>query len=150
VAPLAGYAAVRVGERLSSVVGALILAVSMLLFTQLGQQPSLVLILAALSLSGVGIGIVTPSTSASASNEVRADELGVMSAAQQLVTQIGVVAGIQVMETVQASSHSTAGALGSFHRAFLVGAAVAVLAALCAVFMRDTERPSRVGPNGAP
>ena len=145
VAPLAGYAAVRVGERLSSVVGALILAVSMILFTQLGQQPSLVLILAALSLSGVGIGIVTPSTAASASNEVRPEELGVMSAAQQLVTQIGVVAGIQVMETVQASSHTTAGALGSFHRAFLVGAVVAVLAALCAVFMRDTERPSRDG-----
>ena len=145
VAPLAGYAAVRVGERLSSVVGALILAVSMILFTQLGQQPSLVLILAALSLSGVGIGIVTPSTAASASNEVRPEELGVMSAAQQLVTQIGVVAGIQVMETVQASSHTTAGALGSFHRAFLVGAVVAVLAALCAVFMRDTERPSRNG-----
>ena len=143
VAPLAGYAAVRVGERLSSVVGALVLAVSMLLFTQLGQQPSLVLILAALSLSGVGIGIVTPSTSASASNEVRPEELGVMSAAQQLVTQIGVVAGIQVMETVQASSHSAAGALGSFHRAFLVGAVVAVLAAVCAVFMRDTDRPSR-------
>jgi DHA2 family lincomycin resistance protein-like MFS transporter len=144
VAPLAGYAAVRVGERLSAVVGALILAASMLLFTQLGQQPSLVLILAALSLSGVGIGIVTPSTAASASNEVRPEELGVMSAAQQLVTQIGVVAGIQVMETVQASSHSTAGALGSFHRAFLVGAVVAVLAAVCALFMRDTERPSRV------
>ena len=145
VAPLAGYAAVRVGERLSSVVGALILAASMLLFTQLGQQPSLVLILAALSLSGVGIGIVTPSTSASASNEVRPEELGVMSAAQQLVTQIGVVAGIQVMETVQASSHTTAGALGSFHSAFFVGAVVAVLAAVCAVFMRDTERPSRAG-----
>jgi MFS family permease len=143
VAPLAGYAAVRVGERLSAVVGALILAASMLLFTQLGQQPSLVLILAALSLSGAGIGIVTPSTAASASNEVRHEELGVMSAAQQLVTQIGVVAGIQVMETVQASSHSTAGALGSFHRAFLVGAVVAVLAAVCALFMRDTERPSR-------
>jgi MFS family permease len=156
VAPLAGYAAVRVGERLSSVVGALILAVSMILFTQLGQQPSLVLILAALSLSGVGIGIVTPSTAASASNEVQPEELGVMSAAQQLVTQIGVVAGIQVMETVQASSHSTAGALGSFHRAFLVGAVVAVLAAICAVFMRDTERPSRggvgvgVGPKSVP
>ncbi len=145
VAPLAGYAAVRVGERLSSIVGALILAASMLLFTQLGQQPSLVLILAALSLSGVGIGIVTPSTAASASNEVRPDELGVMSAAQQLVTQIGVVAGIQVMETVQASSHTTAGALGSFHRAFFVGAVVALLAALCAAFMRDTERPSRAG-----
>jgi MFS family permease len=143
VAPLAGYAAVRVGERLSSVVGALVLAGSMLLFTQLGQQPSLWLILAALSLSGVGIGIVTPSTAASASNEVRREELGVMSAAQQLVTQIGVVAGIQVMETVQASSHSTVGALGSFHRAFLVGAVVAVLAAVCAVFMRDTERPGR-------
>jgi hypothetical protein len=35
--------------------------------------------------------------------------------------------------------------LGSFHSAFFVGAVVAVLAAVCAVFMRDTERPSRAG-----
>ena len=39
-APIAGYAAVRVGERLSVVAGAVSLTASMIIFTQLGAQPS--------------------------------------------------------------------------------------------------------------
>ena len=147
VAPAAGYAAVRVGERRSTVAGCLVLAVSMGLFTQLGAHPSLVVIVVALALSGAGIGIATPSTAASASNEVAADELGVMSAAQQLVTQIGVVAGIQVMVTVQASG--AGGQLAAFHAAYLVGLVAALAAAVCGLFMRDTPRPGR-GAVGGP
>jgi MFS family permease len=143
VAPIAGYAAVRVGERLSTVVGAVVLAVSMAMFATLGAHPSLAVIIVALALSGAGIGIVTPSTAASASNEVASDELGVMSAAQQLVTQIGVVAGIQVMVTVQASGHGGAGTLHSFHAAYWVGMVAALAAVACGVFMRDTPRPGR-------
>jgi MFS family permease len=146
VAPIAGYAAVRVGERRSTVVGCLVLAASMAVFTQLGAHPSLVVILVALALSGAGIGIATPSTAASASNEVAQDELGVMSAAQQLVTQIGVVAGIQVMVTVQASGAGTRGALGAFHDAYLVGLVAALVAAVCGACMRDTPRPERGTP----
>jgi len=141
VAPVAGYAAVKVGERVSAVVGALVVTVSMVVFTQLGAQPSLVVIVTALALSGIGIGISTPSTAASASNEVAPEELGVMSAAQQLITQIGVVAGIQVMVTVQASGNGGVGSLSSFHRAYAVGAVVAALAAACGFLMRDTPRP---------
>jgi DHA2 family multidrug resistance protein-like MFS transporter len=140
IAPVAGYAAVKVGERSLVVVGALALAVSMLVFTQLGTEPSLVVILVALALSGVGNGVSTPSTVSSASNEVAADELGVMSAAQQLITQIGIVAGIQVMVTVQASGGGGVGSLSSFHRAYAVGAVAAVLAGVCGFFMRNTPR----------
>ncbi len=143
VAPIAGYAAVKVGERLSTVAGAVALLVSMLVFTQLGAEPSLVVILVALALSGVGNGLSTPATAASASNEVAPDELGVMSAAQQLITQIGIVAGIQVMVTVQASSHGGVGSLASFHRAYAVGAIGAVLAGLCGLFMRNTPGHGR-------
>ncbi len=103
MAPVAGYAAVKVGERVLVVAGAIILTVSMLAFTQLGSHPSQVAILVALALSGVGIGLATPTTVSASSNEVAPDELGVMSAAQQLITQIGIVTGIQVMVTVQAS-----------------------------------------------
>ncbi len=143
VAPIAGYAAVKVGERLSTVAGAVALLVSMLVFTQLGAEPSLVVILVALALSGVGNGLSTPATAASASNEVAPDELGVMSAAQQLITQIGIVAGIQVMVTVQASSHGGVGSLASFHRAYAVGAIGAVLAGVCGLFMRNTPGHGR-------
>ncbi|HEX3841633.1 MAG TPA: MFS transporter [Acidimicrobiales bacterium] len=143
VAPVAGYTAVVIGERISTVVGTLTLAGSMVVFTQIGGHPSLVIILIALALSGAGIGIATPSTTSSSSNEVDLDELGVMSAAQQLVTQVGVVAGIQVMVTVQASAHGGVGSLASFHRAYLVGLAVALAATVCAFFMRNTPRPGR-------
>jgi MFS family permease len=142
VAPIAGYAAVKVGERSLVMAGAVALTVSMLVFTQLGSSPSLVVIIIALALSGVGNGLSTPSTVSSASNEVAEDELGVMSAAQQLITQIGIVAGIQVMVTVQASSHGGVGSLDSFHRAYAVGAVAAVLAGICGFFVRNTPRGS--------
>jgi predicted MFS family arabinose efflux permease len=143
VAPIAGYAAVKVGERVSVVAGAVALTISMVMFTQLGAEPSLLVILVALALSGVGNGLSTPATAASASNEVAPDELGVMSAAQQLITQIGIVAGIQVMVTVEASSHGGVGSLASFHRAYAVGAVAAVLAGVCGFFMLDTPRAGR-------
>ena len=145
-APIAGYAAVKVGERWSIVAGAGVLTVSMLVFTQVGANPSVVLIIVALALSGLGIGVSTPSTASSAANEVAEDELGVMSAAQLLITQIGVVAGIQVMVTVQASSHGGAGTLASFHTAYLVGALVAFAALVCGFFVKDTPRGQRTAP----
>ena len=123
----------------------------MLVFTQLGAHPSQAVILLALALSGVGIGMATPTTVSASSNEVAPDELGVMSAAQQLITQIGVVAGIQVMVTVQASGEGGVGTLASFHRAYAVGAVVAVLAGVSGFFMRDTPRKGRTGTrSGAP
>ena len=146
MAPVAGYAAVKVGERVLVVAGALILTVSMLAFTQLGAHPSQVAILVALALSGVGIGLATPTTVSASSNEVAPDELGVMSAAQQLITQIGIVTGIQVMVTVQASGGGGVGTLASFHRAYAVGAVMAVLAGVCGFFMRDTPRQNRTRP----
>jgi MFS family permease len=139
-APVAGYAAVKVGERLLVVLGALTLTGSMVVFTQLGSSPSQAVILVALALSGVGIGLATPTTVSASSNEVAPEEFGVMSAAQQLITQIGVVAGIQVMVTVQASAHGGVGSLDSFHRAYAVGAVVAVVAGVSGFFMRDTPR----------
>jgi len=145
-APVAGYAAVKVGERWSVVVGSVALVVSMLVFTQVGADPSVVLIVVALALSGLANGVTTPSTASSASNEVEPDELGVMSAAQLLITQIGVVAGIQVMVTVQASANGGAGSLSSFHKAYLVGALVAVAAVICGFFVKDTPRGSRALP----
>jgi MFS family permease len=145
-APIAGYAAVKVGERWSIVAGAGALTVSMLVFTQVGANPSVVLIILALALSGLGNGVSTPSTASSAANEVSADELGVMSAAQLLITQIGIVAGIQVMVTVQASSHGGAGTLTSFHTAYLVGALVAFAALVCGCFVKDTPRGTRGAP----
>ena len=69
-----------------------------------------------------------------------------MSAAQLLISQIGVVAGIQVMVTVQASSHGGTGSLASFHQAYLVGALVALAAVVCGFFVKNTPRQKRGAP----
>ena len=84
-----------------------------------------------------------PSPRAWPTSSTRA-RLGTAAATQQLMTQISTVAGIQVIQTVQSSqAHGLHGAalLPSFHTAFLVGGVVAVGGVVCAVFVRSAERP---------
>jgi EmrB/QacA subfamily drug resistance transporter len=139
-APIAGYLAVRWGERSAAITGTLAVMASMLLFAALDAGSSDLVIVAALALSGVGLGVASPSIAASVGNAVDDDNLGIASAASQIMTQVGVVAGIQVMVTVQASRQGTAGLVESFHDAYLVGAGVCVLGVLCAAFLRSAER----------
>lgn len=156
-APVAGYLAARVGERSSAMAGAAAIVASMALFAGLGATPSLLLIVLALVLSGLGMGVASPATSSTQANEVAASELGVMSAAQQLSAQLGEVAGIQVVVTVQeslarrgsgAGSAHGAALLASFHWAFWVGAGVGVAGLACAAFIRDFERHRHAGERG--
>jgi hypothetical protein len=153
VAPVAGYAAVKVGERFWSVAGACPSRSPWWSSPSSGPSPSLVVILIALALSGVGNGLSTPSTVSSASNEVAADELGVMSAAQQLITQIGIVAGIQVMVTVQASGPRRGGLTGLVPPRLRRGSGGGrALAGVCGFFMRDTPQAEgrAAGAGGVP
>jgi len=151
-APIAGYLAVRIGERVSALAGAASVTLSMVLFALLTPSSTIAVVVLALALAGMGMGVALPATSATMANEVDASEYGIMSAAQLLATQVGEVAGIQVLQTIQLSSAqrhvargvTTAGALiGSFRVAFVVGAGVAVLGVACAAGIRDTPRPGR-------
>ena len=86
------------------------------------------------------------------SNELDESEYGVMSAAQLLATQVGEVAGIQAVLTIQESiakssglgavHHSTA-LLHSFSVPFWVGTFVAGLAVVSALFIRALPRATR-------
>lgn len=146
IAPIAGYFAVRAGERTASVAGTVAVVASMAVFTVVERSTGLALVEVGLVLSGAGLGISAPSLSASVANEFEARDLGAASASMQLVSQVGTVAGIQVMQTVQAAalaaSHGRgeSALLGSFHAAFAVGAAVAVLAVVGAALSRSTNR----------
>ncbi len=151
-APIAGYMAVRTGERNATLFGTVALFLSMVLFATLGPSSGLVVILVALGLSGLGMGVSMPATSATMSNELAESEYGVMSAAQLMATQVGEVAGIQAVLTIQESiakrsglgnvHHSTA-LLHSFSVPFWVGAGVAALAVVCALFIRPLPRHTR-------
>jgi hypothetical protein len=86
----------------------------------------------ALNFTLTGFIVAMPSSSSVMANEVKVSEFGVMSAAQLLAMQVGEVAGIQVLETVQQSiarrrglSHAHAGPalLATFHASFVIGPA---------------------------
>jgi MFS family permease len=121
----------------------------MVVFASLNRHSPLIIVLVALALSGVGMGLATPSVSASVANAVDDQDLGIAAATQQLMTQIGSAAGIQVLSTVQASRLRTAGLIGSFSEAYVVGAVAAVLGLLFAVGIRRETRARGAGASGA-
>jgi MFS family permease len=112
-----------------------------------------VVIVIALALSGLGMGVSNPATSATMANEVAASEYGVMSAAQLLASQVGEVAGIQAVLTIQesiaknsglANVHHSPALLHSFSVSFWVGAVVAAIAVVCGLFIRSLPRETRM------
>lgn len=144
IAPIAGYLTVRIGERTSAVIGTCAVVASMGVFGLVGHSTGLVLVEVALVLSGIGLGFLSPALSASVANEFSPADLGAASSSQQMVAQVGTVAGIQVMQTVQAASeHGGSGPgslLGSFHLAFLVGGGAALFAVLGTAMTRSADR----------
>ena len=139
VAPLAGYAALRVGERTTGVFGASAVALSMVALAQLDRSSSDLLVIGALALSGVGLGASSPSMAATIANAVDERDLGIAGAAQQMMTQIGVVAGIQLMQTLQLA-RAEDGLVESFQSAYWLGAAVCVLGVVSAAFVHRSPR----------
>jgi MFS family permease len=145
--PIAGYAAAKVGERTTAVIGTASLCGSLALFALMTSGTPLSILLVALALSGFGMGVAMPATSSLMANEVSESDFGVMSAAQILAMQVGEVAGIQVLTTIQQGvmrqrglttrSSSLANLLATFHTPFLVGTSVAVVAVVAAVCLRS-------------
>jgi MFS family permease len=149
--PIAGYMTVRTGERFAAVAGAMSVLVSMVLFATLDPSSGLWIILMALALSGLGMGVALPATSATMANEVTASEYGVMSAAQLMATQVGEVAGIQAVLTLQESIarhsglgdvHRSTALLHSFQVGFWVAGLMAAAGVVCAWFTRPMARRS--------
>ncbi len=147
--PVAGYVAYRIGERTSAVAGAVSLVASMALFATLGATTSPWVIGLALGLSGLAMGVAMPASSSVMASEVEVHEFGVMSAAQLLAMQVGEVAGIEVLATLQQGLarasrlgvHArTAAWLGTFHLPFLIGGVVALVGLGAALAVRSVER----------
>jgi EmrB/QacA subfamily drug resistance transporter len=138
--PVAGYLAVRWGERRAAIVGCVFVIASMLAWTTVGPGAGNLTVMGALMLAGVGLGVSSPSMAASVANAVDEANLGIAGAAQQLLTQVGIVAGIQLAETVQATRQHSVGLVASFHDAYLLAGAVCVLGLICALFVASEQR----------
>jgi len=154
--PIAGYVTTKVGERTNAVIGSSLIVVSMIGLAQIGADSTDLLILGSLALSGIGMGTTAPAMTAAIANAVSDQDLGVAGAAQQMMQQVGVVAGIQILQTVQAAREPVVGGIASYHTAYLVGALAAALGVVAACFVRRTRVPSpasgreRGAPSGAP
>ena len=137
-APISGYVAARVGERKASITGTVLLVVAMVVFAVSAWSGALGLVFLGLMLSGIALGTSSPSLITVVANAVDERDLGVANAAQQMVAQIGVVTGIQVLSTIQDGSTAAV----PFEWAYGVGAAVAVVAVAAAFRVRSSPRVS--------
>lgn len=144
VAPLSGRISMRIGERNAGVIGASAVLASMLTLSQIGFGTSNFMIVLGLALSGAGLGIASPSLTALLANSVDNKDLGVASAMQQLLNQMGAVLGAAVMIGVHESTISS-GVVKSFSYALLVGAVGSAVGILAAFAVRST--PRLVKPN---
>lgn len=139
-APAAAVIAARRGDRSAAVAGGLVLVASMLGFVAVAPGSPGVVILVALGASGLANGISTPSLGALVAGAVDNERLGSASAVVQLASQVGVVAGIQVMESVQASFARSASLVGSYHYAYVAGGVAALAATVVAVAIRPARQ----------
>ena len=138
--PVGGYVASRVGERRAALFGTTLIAVSMVTFALGSAWGALAFVFAALVLSGVGLGAASPSLITVVANTVGPEDLGVANAAQQMVSQIGVVAGIQVLSTIQGGSDAS----GPFAFAYLVGGVLALVGVAGAAAVRTRDPGGQV------
>ncbi len=137
--PVMGYFVVRTGERFAAIGGASAVLVSMFGLSTLGAGSSDLVVIGSLALSGVGLGMSGPALVAAIANAVDDSDLGVVGAMQQMMTQFGVVVGIQVMQATQAARASVVGEAAAFRDAYLVGAAAAFVGLVFALFVRSTS-----------
>jgi EmrB/QacA subfamily drug resistance transporter len=132
-APIAGYIAVRVGERRCALTGTTLLVLSMLGFVYASLQESLALVFVSLAIGGLSQGVSVPSLVTVAANDIETKDLGVGNAAQQMMSQIGAVAGIQTMSSV-----ATPATTSVFAIAYTVGGISALGGFLAATRIRRT------------
>lgn len=137
VGPIAGWFATKVGERTNAVLGGFVIVGSMLVFSTIVAGSGELLVISALALSGIGMGMTAPAMAAAIANAVDDRDLGVAGGAEQMISQLGVVVGMQVMATVQHSADSAGGA-ASYSSAFYVGAAAAAMGTCAAFFVRNS------------
>jgi len=136
-APIAGYVAVRVGERRCALAGSMLLVLSMIGFVLASVQESIALMFVSLAIGGLSQGVSVPSLVTVAANDIDAADFGVGNAAQQMMSQIGAVAGIQTMSSVSTSASTSA-----FAAAYTVGG----VSALCGLVAASRIRRAAPRP----
>jgi len=134
VAPLSGTLSDRIGARLFSTVGMVVMAIGLFFLSQLGEHSPLSYVALALATVGLGTGLfVSPNNSAllgAAPSHRRGIASGILATARNVGMVLGVGLAGAIFTTVQAHATGQAGGIFEGVRAgFLVAVGVATLGA---------------------
>jgi EmrB/QacA subfamily drug resistance transporter len=141
--PLGGQLGSRFGERRAALLGSAVITVSLLVIATGVAELSLTAVAVGLVLQGLGHGLGLPSLNSAVASSVPDRDLGIASAVNRLVAQVGTAFGIATLTTVYGGSNTG----GAFGLAFLVGAGFSVLSVFAAGFMASpARRPERSDP----
>jgi EmrB/QacA subfamily drug resistance transporter len=151
VAPVAGKTADQLGSRGLMTVGMTLIAVQLLLFSQLGSDASYWHLLPSLLIGGLGMALTMTPSAAAATRAVPVDKAGVGSAVLNSARQVGGTMGIAVMGAIVASQMGDrpdpAAFMDGFERSLLVAAGIAVVGAIVAfVLVRPHEGAGDAAP----
>jgi len=135
VAPLAASVSNRVGVHVPGLIGGACVTLSMVVLSQIGAGSGDWMIVLGLSLSGVGLGVASPALTALLSNSVKQQDLGIASAMQQLMSQMGAVLGAALMISVHEITIGS-GLIQSYSYGLMVGVVAGVLAMAAAAMVR--------------
>jgi MFS family permease len=150
IAPQAGRLSDRIGPRPLVSSGMVLVAGSLVVFSQLGVSASFWGLLPGMLLGGLGMSIAMAPTTAAAMSSVRPDKAGVGSAVLNSMRQVGGSLGIAVMGAIVAAGVSSSLAAGhsrpeafvnGFHHALEVGAAIAFAGGVIAFATLGHVRP---------
>jgi EmrB/QacA subfamily drug resistance transporter len=134
--PLSAWLVGRSGNRRVVVGGVLANTAACLAFTHIGPGTSPVEIVLLVAFAGIGVGIIVAPLMAMLTTAVGPEDLGVAGATSTMMVMIGSAAGVQMMQTIQVSRLDSAGVAGSYHTAFVVAAAVSMVALVPALLIR--------------
>jgi EmrB/QacA subfamily drug resistance transporter len=146
----AGYASVKLGERFTAVAGMATLAAGTLLLSFVGAGSSFAMIACSMALTGAGLGLAFPGLVSSVANAVSESHFGSMSAAQNMAQTVGMVAGMQGLQTIQALRAGAVGQVRAYHEAFWVGTGVSVVALAMAAAIHSMHRAAAAPPVESP
>lgn len=138
-APLGSFFTMRVGERVSSVIGSILMASSMILLSTIRGGAGDLIVILGLGISGIAFGIAGPALGALVSNSAPEDAIGVAGAMQQLLGQMGAVLGSTIMISVH-EMLSSMGTVESYAYALLAGAVTSAGGLFLSFKLRPTDR----------
>ncbi|MEX0874170.1 MAG: MFS transporter [Actinomycetota bacterium] len=134
--PIGARMAMRIGERTNALIGTVMMTLAMISFAGSALRASVVLMIVGLVLQGVGNGVARPSLTATLTNSVDEKDIGIASASNRMLHQIGASFGIAVLTAIYGGSRAGS----SFARAHMIGAVFGVLSVVAAAFVRDEPR----------